>query len=97
LIARKGLGQHFLQSSSAVNAIVTALSEANGILEIGPGPGVLTSALSETHPVIALEVDDAMIAALAESAPKAQVRKADALNTDMPTCLTTSRAPLLLK
>ena len=87
LTARKGLGQHFLCSTSAVSAIVAAVGDARGVLEIGPGPGVLTSALSEIAEVIALEVDDRMIEALGESAPKAKVLKQDALEANLPELL----------
>jgi 16S rRNA (adenine1518-N6/adenine1519-N6)-dimethyltransferase len=88
LSARKGLGQHFLCSSTVVGAIAAEVQGCGGVLEIGPGPGVLTSALSEVAgELIALEVDDRMIAALADSAPKADVRKLDALEADLPTIL----------
>ena len=83
LTARKGLGQHFLCSSTAVNAIVGAASGCAGVVEIGPGPGVLTGALSEGAEVVALEVDDRMIEALKESAPKARVLKQDALKAHL--------------
>ncbi len=83
LSASKGLGQHFLCSSSAVKAIVSALSGCKGLLEIGPGPGVLTSPLSESANVVALELDMTMIEALRESAPKARVFQQDALKVDL--------------
>ncbi|HWD40037.1 MAG TPA: 16S rRNA (adenine(1518)-N(6)/adenine(1519)-N(6))-dimethyltransferase RsmA [Fimbriimonas sp.] len=82
--AEKGLGQHFLCSSSVVEAIVGAVSESRGILEIGPGPGVLTSILSERlEKVVAVEVDPRMVQLLKESAPRAEVRLEDALNADL--------------
>jgi len=83
LSARKGLGQHFLQSPTVVQAILKQVAHCAGVVEIGPGPGVLTSPLSEAHPIIALEVDDDMIEALKESSPNADVRKADALQADL--------------
>jgi 16S rRNA (adenine1518-N6/adenine1519-N6)-dimethyltransferase len=84
LTASKGLGQHFLCSAGAVRAVVSRFSACRGVLEIGPGPGVLTSPLSEhAERMIALELDDRMIEALRESAPKADVRKADALKADL--------------
>src|SRR5207248_1411679 len=82
--ARKGLGQHFLCSSSALGAILERLEGIQGVLEIGPGPGVLTAPISaQVSRVIALEIDAAMIEALRESAPKAEVRKQDALQVDL--------------
>ena len=45
--AATGIGQHFLVDRSALAAIVDAaeLTAADDVLEIGPGPGVLTAAL----------------------------------------------------
>jgi 16S rRNA (adenine1518-N6/adenine1519-N6)-dimethyltransferase len=84
LTASKGLGQHFLCSRTVVKAIEERFSRFQGLLEIGPGPGVLTAPLSETvEKIIALEVDDRMIAALQDSAPRADVRKSDALKADL--------------
>jgi 16S rRNA (adenine1518-N6/adenine1519-N6)-dimethyltransferase len=83
LSATKELGQHFLVSKSAVDAIVRAASIAKGIVEIGPGPGVLTSPLSEiAEEIIALELDPRMVGLLGESAPTADVRILDALKID---------------
>ncbi len=80
----KGLGQHFLCSETVVGAIVASLDGINGLLEIGPGPGVLTAPLSaRTERMVALELDPRMVAALMESAPAADVRQADALQTDI--------------
>jgi 16S rRNA (adenine1518-N6/adenine1519-N6)-dimethyltransferase len=94
LIARKSLGQHFLCSASAVNAILARLGGFRGALEIGPGPGVLTGPLSEAlETVIALEVDTQMISALAESAPGADVRRQDALKSDLVAILEELPAP----
>jgi 16S rRNA (adenine1518-N6/adenine1519-N6)-dimethyltransferase len=86
--ASKGLGQHFLVSRSAVDRIAASVSECRGILEIGPGPGVLTSLLSiSAEHLIALELDPRMKEVLVESSPKADVRLADALEIDIPTIL----------
>lgn len=82
--ATKELGQHFLCSLPVVEAIVGRVESCPGILEIGPGPGVLTSPLSEAAAkMIALEVDDRMIRALGKSAPKAEVLRMDALKVDL--------------
>lgn len=88
LSAEKGLGQHFLISKPAVEAIVRALAGCNGLMEIGPGPGVLTAPLSNLcDKMIALELDPRMIEALKESAPKALVLQKDALRADVPSLL----------
>ena len=81
--ARKGLGQHFLISKPVVQRIVERISGSAGVFEIGPGPGVLTSLMSETvDRVLALEVDPRMAEVLAESAPKAEIVQGDALEVD---------------
>jgi 16S rRNA (adenine1518-N6/adenine1519-N6)-dimethyltransferase len=54
---------------------------------------VLTSPLSLSLPLIALEVDQAMIEALRESAPSADVRKVDALKADLSAVLSELPAP----
>lgn len=94
LWASKGLGQHFLVSSKVVSAIVSSLADCYGILEIGPGPGVLTSPLSESaQRMVALELDARMIEALKESAPKAEVLQADALKSNLAEILETLHEP----
>lgn len=82
--ASKGLGQHFLCSSKVVNQIFSRFDGYQGVLEIGPGPGVLTSGLSDrVSQLIALEIDERMISVLKESAPHADVRQVDALQSDL--------------
>lgn len=82
--ASKGLGQHFLCSGKVVEAISLRLEADRGLLEIGPGPGVLTSILSERcDRMIALEIDSRMLPVLAESSPRAEIRLADALKIDL--------------
>jgi 16S rRNA (adenine1518-N6/adenine1519-N6)-dimethyltransferase len=84
LEARKGMGQHFLVSKSVVDSIVACFEGCRGILEIGPGPGVLTGPLSEkVDRMIALEVDDRLPTALSECAPTADVRLENALDADL--------------
>ena len=84
LWADKGLGQHFLVSKKVVGAIAQSLNDCAGILEIGPGPGVLTSVLSErAAKMLAIELDKRMISVLTESAPRAEIIEADALKADL--------------
>ena len=57
---KKSLGQHFLTSTKALDTIVQSgdLSEADTVLEIGPGKGALTSKLLEKGgTVLAVEKD----------------------------------------
>ncbi|MCB8932221.1 MAG: 16S rRNA (adenine(1518)-N(6)/adenine(1519)-N(6))-dimethyltransferase RsmA [Fimbriimonadaceae bacterium] len=91
--ARKGLGQHFLCSTAAVAAIVARFEGFAGLLEIGPGPGVLTAPLSRGAKVIALELDEQMAGVLAESAPRADVRLQDAAKADLGAILAELPAP----
>lgn len=81
----KRFGQHFLVSSRVVRAIVDAVPEGTqSVLEVGPGPGVLTRPLSErVQKVLAFEVDPIAVSALSESAPAAEVRHADVLTVDL--------------
>ncbi len=57
---KKSLGQHFLTSQGALQAIIEAsdLKPTDIVLEIGPGRGILTSELlKHTKQVIAVEKD----------------------------------------
>lgn len=58
---QKKLGQHFLKSQHVVEEILQAadLQPTDSVLEVGPGPGILTKGLlkSPAHKVIAIELD----------------------------------------
>jgi 16S rRNA (adenine1518-N6/adenine1519-N6)-dimethyltransferase len=59
-LARKRFGQHWLTSQSAIQSIAAAaaLTAADSVLEIGPGTGLLTTALVEgAGGVVAVEID----------------------------------------
>src|SRR5437773_12454743 len=87
--AAKGIGQHFLVDRSALAAIVDAaeLSADDDVLEIGPGPGVLTAALAaRARSVTAVEVDERMVAVLGDvlgERDNVHVIRADALDVDL--------------
>jgi 16S rRNA (adenine1518-N6/adenine1519-N6)-dimethyltransferase len=87
--AATSLGQRFLVDRGVLAAIVDAaeLSADDDVLEIGPGPGVLTAALAaRVRSVTAVEVDPRMVALLAETlADHENVRiiRADALKVDL--------------
>ena len=69
MYAKKSLGQHFLKSERALNAIAEAgeISLDDTILEIGPGTGALTEKLLKTGAkVIAIEKDDNLFQMLKE-------------------------------
>lgn len=79
----KRFGQHFLVSTRVVSSIVGAAEGLAGILEIGPGPGVLTRFLvADGASVTAVELDRRVLPVLAEFAPGAAVLSADALAMD---------------
>ena len=87
--AAKSLGQRFLVDRTVLSAIVdaAALSPDDDVLEVGPGPGVLTAALaSRVRSVTAVEVDPRMVALLEETLAEhrnVRVVQADALKVDL--------------
>ena len=67
MMAKKSLGQNFLNSTEIVTDIITAsnVQKESIVLEIGPGKGILTSALlSAGAKVICVEKDDQLIPVL---------------------------------
>ncbi len=96
LLARHGLhlshamGQNFLTDASVLMGIVDAanLGPTDGVLEIGPGAGTLTRALSErAGAVLALELDRRLAPVLAETLADRDnitVIWEDALRADIP-------------
>src|SRR5258708_8931089 len=73
--AAKGIGQHFLTDRAALAAIVDAaeLSSDDDVLEIGPGPGVLTAALADrARSVTAVEIDQRIVPVLHASVRQRQ-------------------------
>lgn len=76
------MGQHFLISSGVIGRILSASSSFSGVLEIGPGPAVLTQPLSERAKVTAFELDEGMAAFAQDQAPLAEVHRIDALQAD---------------
>ncbi len=85
LAPRKGLGQHFLTDPNILDAIVAAadLPPDAVVIEVGPGPGVLTAALIPvTGRLIAIELDNRLaplLAELYEDWPHVHVIQGDAL------------------
>lgn len=83
------LGQHFLVDPDALEAIVevAAITGTDDVLEVGPGPGVLTAALAaRARSVTAVEIDPRMVMLLRETlAGRANVTvvEADALAVDL--------------
>jgi 16S rRNA (adenine1518-N6/adenine1519-N6)-dimethyltransferase len=83
------LGQRFLVDRRVLAAIVDAaeLSPDDDVLEVGPGPGVLTASLaSRVRSVTAVEVDPRMVALLGETLAEhknVRIVQADALKVDL--------------
>ena len=66
----KGLGQNFLISPFVVEAIVDGaeINDEDGVLEIGPGIGVMTQAMaSRAKKVVAVEIDHYLLPVLEET------------------------------
>lgn len=64
LTYKHDLGQHFLYDEALLQALVksTGVTKADGVLEIGPGSGMLTQFLCrDARQVVAVEVDEAVI------------------------------------
>ena len=94
--AEKGLGQHFLASESAIRRIAEAVGEVESILEIGPGPGVLTQTLACIASVTAVELDANVQAALKAVAPEVNLILGDALKINLREVLDGMPAPRAL-
>lgn len=94
LLAKKRLGQHWLQSGRVADAIIEAALPASSFLEIGPGVGVLTQRLSLVARTVAVELDDSLLIALREAAPAAEIVHANFLRVDLETLLSSLDRPI---
>ena len=89
LRADKKLGQNFLIAEQVVRQIVAAaeLSEADTVLEVGPGIGTLTQGLAESKAqVVAVELDTRLLPVLAttlEGYDNVRVVHGDILKVDI--------------
>ena len=84
--AKKSLGQNFLQDRNIARKIVAALAidSTDNVVEIGPGPGALTSIIAAERParLLLIEKDDAFAAERRDAVydgTHPDVRSADAL------------------
>lgn len=90
---KKKYGQNFLVNEGIVKKIVegSGASKSCGILEIGPGIGVMTVELSEAaKKVVSLEIDPDMVAILGktlEGKDNVKVICQDVLKADLPTVI----------
>ena len=87
LAARKSLGQNFLIDRGVLARIITAadIKKGDTIVEVGPGPGVLTRALAEkAAKVVAVEIDAGLAGSLRETLadlPNVEIITGDILKT----------------
>ena len=87
--AATSLGQRFLVDRAVLRDIVEAaeLSAEDDVLEVGPGPGVLTAELAAlARSVIAVEIDERMIPVLRDTLSAHEnvtIVRADALEVDL--------------
>ena len=86
---RKGLGQHFLIDTNAIEKVIRVadLDPSDVVLEIGPGRGEMTRFLAQdSRKVIAVEIDGVLAAELAEKTVplgNVEVKHGDALKVDL--------------
>ena len=87
--ANKDLGQHFLINEKIIEQICeNFFQETSGILEIGPGPGILTEHLSKTTtPYLVIEKDLRFKTYLEKFIKPEQIVMNDALEVDLPQLL----------
>lgn len=89
LTFKKSLGQNFLTDINVLKKIVAAaeVSEADDVIEIGPGIGALTEQLAKSaHRVLALEIDDRLLPVLKETLapyPNVEVIHQDILKANL--------------
>jgi 16S rRNA (adenine1518-N6/adenine1519-N6)-dimethyltransferase len=91
---KKRFGQHFLHDKRVVERIVAAFNPqpTDHVIEIGPGPGVLTRALAgRVARLEAVEIDRDLAARLAEEFSESQLilHNTDALEFDFCACAKT--------
>lgn len=83
---KKGLGQNFLTSSAVIENIAESAA-GGGVLEIGPGFGVLTHELSRVADrVVSLEIDERLTEVLAftlSDCDNVKIINADVMKTDL--------------
>ena len=84
---KKGLGQNFLTDRSVLEDIADAARGADGIIEIGPGFGVLTQELAENFSkVVAIETDQSLKSVLSYTLSdydNVEIVWGDVLKTDL--------------
>ena len=83
----KALGQHFLNNEEILDETMrlAEVSSQDHVIEIGPGPGVLTERLLETGcELTSIEIDPDVCEFLRENFPKLELIEGDALEVKWP-------------
>jgi 16S rRNA (adenine1518-N6/adenine1519-N6)-dimethyltransferase len=78
----KALGQHFLNNEEVLDEtmVLADISQGDHVIEIGPGPGVLTERLLETGcKLTAIEIDSGACEFLRDNFPNLELIEGDAL------------------
>jgi len=85
--ADKSLGQHFLRDQNVIQKICNDFKdEAEAVLEIGPGPGILTEHLAKIEqPFLVIEKDTRFQVYLEQFIKTSQITMADALQINLST------------
>lgn len=83
--ADKSLGQHFLRDQNVIQKICNDFKDqADAILEIGPGPGILTEHLAKIEkPFLVIEKDTRFQVYLEQFISASQITMADALQINL--------------
>ncbi|MDR0928492.1 MAG: 16S rRNA (adenine(1518)-N(6)/adenine(1519)-N(6))-dimethyltransferase RsmA [Oscillospiraceae bacterium] len=87
---KKSMGQHFLLDSALVERLAEAsgVQKGDGVLEVGPGRGLLTAALARrARKLIAVELDLTLLNGLEVAMglyPNVEIVQGDILKADLP-------------
>lgn len=92
--ANKSFGQHFLNSPTVIKKITSPLPAGTEIIvEVGPGPAVLTPHLAQYQlPIFVIEMDERFVELLAPVVGADHVFRQDALTFNWPDFLNTQKA-----
>lgn len=96
---KKRLGQHFLTHMPLLDRMVACIGDAESVIEVGPGPGTLTTRLlAAGKRVQAVEIDQDAIAFLRSSfaeEPRFAVIEGDATKQVLPELLAAEQRPVV--
>jgi len=83
-LANKSFGQHFLNSPKVIEKITSPLPDnCDAIIEVGPGPAVLTPHLAKYgKPIFVIEMDERFVELLAPVVGADNIFRQDALEFD---------------